>query len=191
MKQAKELYDAGWRPEDAWEMAHALELSLATAERLCAEMRELCDIRWDFTTLEGINTVSRINDIRPAGDELVVTTEDYRLELDERVYISELLMYLDEMGLTEPDAINRLAITTYYGPGDIVDRIVNAINDDELADAREMLQALRPEYTGEMMDEEGCTVRHYRSGNPVHEVRWAETYNQDGVLDDLQLLVVG
>ena len=191
MKQAKELYDAGWRPGDAWEMAHALELSLATAERLCAEMRELCDIRWDFTTLEGINTVSRINDIRPAGDELVVTTEDYRLELDERVYISELLMYLDEMGLTEPDAINRLAITTYYGPGDIVDRIVNAINDDELADAREMLQALQPEYIGELMNEDGCTMRHYWSGDLVHEVRWAETYNQDGVLDDLQLLVVG
>ena len=189
MKQAKELYDAGWRPEDAWEMAHALELSLATAERLCAEMRELCDIRWDFTTLEGINTVSRINDIRPAGDELVVTTEDYHLKVGDRVYIRELLMYLDEMGLTEPDAINRLAITTYYGPGDIVDRIVNAINDDELADAREMLQALRPEYTGEMMDEEGCTVRHYRSGNPVHKVRWAETYNQDDLLDYLEVVV--
>lgn len=98
-------------------------------------------------------------------------------------------MYLDEMGLTEPDAINRLAITTYYNPGTIVDRIVTAVADDELADAREMLQALRPEYIAELMDEDGCTTCYYRSGDPVHRVRWAETYNPDGVLDDLQLVV--
>lgn len=186
---ARELYEAGWRPEDAWEMAHALDLSLATAERLCAEMRSWCDMRWSFTTLEGVNTVSSIDDIRPAGDELLVTTEDYRMQVGNRIYIRELMMYLDEMGLTEPDAINRLAITTYYGPGNIVDRIVTAVADDELADAREMLQALRPEYIAELMDEDGCTMRHYRSGDPVHRVRWAETYNRDGVLDDLQLVV--
>ena len=98
-------------------------------------------------------------------------------------------MHLDEMGLTEPDAINRLAITTYYGPGNIVDRIVTAVADDELTDAREMLQALRPEFIGELMDVDGYTTRHYRSGDPVHRVRWAETYNRDGVLDDLQLVV--
>ena len=186
---ARELYEAGWRPEDAWEMAHALDLSLATAERLCAEMRSCCDMRWSFTTLEGINTVSGLTDIRPAGNELLVTTEDYRMEVGNRIYIRELLMYLDEMGLTEPDAINRLAITTYYGPGSILDRIVTAVADDELADAREMLQALRPEYTGELMDEDGCTMLHYRSGDPVHRVRWVETYNPDDVLDDLRLVV--
>ena len=186
---AKELYEAGWRPEDAWEMAHALDLSLATAERLCAEMRSWCDMRWSFATLEGVNTVSSINDIRPAGDELLVTTEDYRMQVGSRIYIRELLMHLDEMGLTEPDAINRLAITTYYGPGNIVDRIVTAVADDELTDAREMLQALRPEFIGELMDVDGYTTRHYRSGDPVHRVRWAETYNRDGVLDDLQLVV--
>lgn len=187
---AKELYEAGWRPQDAWEMAHAFDLSLATAERLCAEMRSwFDDMRWSFATLEGINTVSRIDDIRPAGGELLVITEDYRMEVRERIYIRELMMYLDEMGLTEPDAINRLSITTYYKPGNIVDRIVTAVADDELADAREMLQTLRPEYTGELMDEDGCTMLHYRSGDPVHRVRWVETYNRDGVLDDLQLVV--
>ena len=186
MNKARELYEAGWRPEDAWEMAHALDLSLATAERLCAEMREL--VWWDFTTLEGINTVSRIDDIRCVGGDLVVTTEDYVMELTDRIFIPELMIYLDEMGLTEADAINRLAITTYYGAGDIVDRIIHAIDDYELADAREMLQALRPEYTGEMM-EDGCTMRHYRSGDPIHKVRWIETYGPEGVLDDLRLVV--
>ena len=145
-------------------------------------------MRWSFTTLECINTVSRIDDIRPAGVELLVITEDYRLEVGDRIYIQELMMYLDEMGLTEPDAINRLAIATYYEPGNILDRIVTAVADDELADAREMLQALRPEYVGELTNDDG-TLRHYRSGDPVHPVRWVETHNPDGVLDDLQLVV--